>query len=283
VARFAIGDIQGCHDEFRALLKKIRFRADRDRLWLVGDLVNRGPASLSVLRFARALDANALIVLGNHDLHLLAVALAPQRERARLLRRGDTLDAVLAARDRGPLLDWLLLRPLAHFDATNKDLMVHAGLPPQWTAAATLSHAAATAAVLQKDPPRFLARMYGDKPDRWSPELRGMDRHRFVVNVLTRLRYCDARGRVDLEMKDAPDNRRAGTAAAPTALRPWYQAPQRRSADVRVIFGHWSTLGLLQQRRLLAVDTGCVWGGQLTAVDLDTGRVSQIPRRPHRN
>lgn len=277
MARFAIGDIQGCHEEFRALLRKIRFRADRDQLWLVGDLVNRGPASLSVLRFVRSLHDSAITVLGNHDLHLLAVALAPKRERSRLLRSGDTLNTVLTARDGTRLLDWLLQRPLAHFDPANHDLMIHAGLPPQWSAADVQTEAQLTAAALQKNPRRFLAKMYGNKPDRWAPGLRGMDRHRFVVNALTRLRYCDARGHMNLDLKDAPASLRSPAQVAPGQMRPWFKVPKRRSKDVRVIFGHWSTLGLMQRRDLLALDTGCVWGGQLTAVNLDSGRVTQVP------
>ena len=278
MARYAIGDIQGCHAELRALLKKLRFKPDCDRLWLVGDLVNRGPDSLAVLRLVRALGDNAITVLGNHDLHLLAVAYAGKRERRLLLRAGDTLDAVLAARDRDRLLDWLIARPLAHFHSANNDLLVHAGLPPQWSASDALTLATATSVRLQKNPARFLARMYGDKPNRWSPALRDADRHRFVVNVLTRLRYCDARGRVNLDLKDSPGSLRAATRFAPAAMRPWFLVPGRRSADVRVICGHWSTLGLVQRPDLLALDTGCVWGGKLTAVNLDTRRVRQQRR-----
>jgi bis(5'-nucleosyl)-tetraphosphatase (symmetrical) len=274
VARIAIGDIQGCHSELRALLKKLRFRPDRDRLWLVGDLVNRGPASLAVLRFMHALRDNAITVLGNHDLHLLAVAYGTDRR----LRPDDTLRRVLAARDRDRLLDWLITLPLAHLDAGHNDLMVHAGLPPQWSAADTVRHAATTSAALQKNPGRFLARMYGNQPDRWSASLRGADRHRFVVNVLTRLRYCDARGRINLDLKDNPGSLRAAARAAPTAMRPWFLAPNRRSAGTRVICGHWSTLGLVQKPDLLALDTGCVWGGALSAVDLDSGRLWQQRR-----
>jgi bis(5'-nucleosyl)-tetraphosphatase (symmetrical) len=275
VARYAIGDIQGCHAELRALLRKLRFKSDRDQLWLVGDLVNRGPASLAVLRFVHALGDNAITVLGNHDLHLLAVAYAGKDERGQLLRADDTLDAVLGARDRGKLLDWLLARPLAHFDQANNDLMIHAGLPPQWSAGDALRLAASTSKALQKNPARFLANMYGDKPDRWTPALRGVERRRFVVNVLTRLRYCDARGRVNLHMKDAPGSLRSTARAMPNAMRPWFLAPGRKSTDVRVICGHWSTLGLVQKSNLLALDTGCVWGGRLTAVNLDTGRIFQ--------
>ena len=274
MARYAVGDIQGCHAELRALLKKLRFRSDRDQLWLVGDLVNRGPASLAVLRFVRALGGNAITVLGNHDLHLLAVACGADRR----MRPEDTLQRVLAARDRDQLLDWLITLPLAHFDAGQNDLMVHAALPPQWSAADAVRYAAETAAALQKNPARFLARMYGDQPDRWSPALRGADKHRFVINVLTRLRYCDARGRINLDLKDSPGSIRSAARAPPTDMRPWFLVPERKSADTRIICGHWSTLGLVQKPNLLALDTGCVWGGKLSAVDLDSGRLRQQAR-----
>lgn len=274
MARYAIGDIQGCHAELLALLKKLRFKPDRDQLWLVGDLVNRGPASLAVLRLVRALGDNAITVLGNHDLHLLAVAYGSDRH----VRPDDTLQRVLAARDRDRLLDWLITLPLAHFDARHNDLMVHAGLPPQWSAADTVRHAAATSAALQKNPGRFLARMYGDKPDRWSQSLRGADKHRFIVNVLTRLRYCDARGRINLDLKDSPGSLHAASRAAPGEMRPWFLAPNRKSARTRVICGHWSTLGLVRKPGLLALDTGCVWGGMLTGADLDSNRLWQQPR-----
>ncbi len=273
MARFAIGDIQGCHAELRALLKKLRFKSDRDQLWLVGDLVNRGPDSLAVLRFVKALGANAITVLGNHDLHLLAVALGTDRR----MRPDDTLQPVLVARDRGKLLDWLVTLPLAHFAPANDDLMIHAGLPPQWSAADAVRLANATTAALQKDPTRFLRRMYGDKPDRWSESLRGMERHRFVVNVLTRLRYCNARGKVNLNLKDSPGSLRAAARAKPSVMRPWFLAPNRKSTSTRIICGHWSTLGLVTKPKLLALDTGCVWGGRLTGINLDSDRICQQP------
>jgi len=258
VTRYAIGDLQGCVEELRALLARLKFSPDRDRLWFVGDLVNRGPDSLATLRLVRALGDNALVVLGNHDLHLLAVAYGVQRRR-----RSDTLDAVLAASDRDALIEWLQLRPLAYLEGD--DLMVHAGLVPQWTAARTLALAAEVSSALRRDPRALFEHMYGDEPERWDERLAGAERLRFIINVLTRLRLCTADGRVDISSKGPPP-------PPSSPLRPWFEHPQRASRDVRVIFGHWSALGLVQRPGLLGLDSGCVWGGALTAADLDSDR-----------
>jgi bis(5'-nucleosyl)-tetraphosphatase (symmetrical) len=258
MARWAIGDVQGCDAELAELLARLHFNADRDQLWFVGDLVNRGPASLGVLRRVRALGANAITVLGNHDLHLLAVAHVPEHR----LKKGDTLDAVLAAGDREALLGWLLERPLAHHDLPRNDLLVHAGLVPQWHAAEALRLAAEVSAALRRDPRGLLSAMYGDQPDRWDEELTGNDRLRFIINALTRLRVCTREGRVDLRQKGPP-----GEVVAPWL--PWFRVVPRSSAATRVVFGHWSALGLHRGDGVLALDTGCVWGGSLTAVDLD--------------
>jgi len=258
VTRYAIGDVQGCDAELRALLKKIGFRADRDQLWFVGDLVNRGPGSLATLRLVRSLGANAAVVLGNHDLHLLAVAHGAQRRR-----KSDTLDEVLSATDRAPLLEWLLSCPLAH--SAGRDLMVHAGLVPQWSAAQTLRLAAEVSAALAKDARALFENMYGDEPDEWDEGLKGYERLRFIINVLTRLRVCTPSGRVDFANKGAP-------APAPSAWRPWFEHAQRRSREARVIFGHWSALGLVLRPDVVGLDSGCVWGGALTAFDLDEPR-----------
>lgn len=258
MTRYAIGDVQGCDDELRALLELLKFSADRDRLWFVGDLVNRGPNSLATLRRVRALADNAVVVLGNHDLHLLALAYGSHRKR-----RADTLDEVLAAPDRDALLDWLMRRPLAHHESG--DLMVHAGVVPQWTVALTLTLAREIEAALRRDPRTLFDHMYGNEPDRWSDTLAGTDRLRFAINVLTRLRVCTADGRVDLSVKGAPP-------PPPSALLPWFDVPGRRSADARVIFGHWSALGLTLRSGLVGLDSGCVWGGALTALDLDAQR-----------
>jgi bis(5'-nucleosyl)-tetraphosphatase (symmetrical) len=258
MARFAIGDIQGCAEELRQLLKRISFNADRDQLWFVGDLVNRGPHSLEVLRDVRALGDNAVVVLGNHDLHLLALAFGARATS----KSSDTLAEVLAAPDRDRLLEWLLHRPLAHFDSERGDLLIHAGLVPQWTCPMTLSLAHEVEAVLRKDPRVLFTRMYGDQPDRWSDELAGVERWRFIVNVLTRLRMCTTDGRVELKIKGRPEE-------ALWPLRPWFEITRRRSADARVVFGHWSALGFVSSHNVLGLDTGCVWGGALTAVNLD--------------
>jgi len=259
VTRFAIGDVQGCYQELRALLARLKFSPDRDQLWFVGDLVNRGPDSLESLRFVRALADNALTVLGNHDLHLLAVALGSRRRRS-----ADTLDEVLAAPDRDALLEWLLARPLAHFDAGG-DLMVHAGLVPQWTVGTTLSLAREVESALRSDPRALFDNMYGDEPRRWSDELSGAERLRFVINVMTRMRVCTSDGQIDLKIKGKPPPRHS-------PLRPWFEHENRRSRDARIIFGHWSALGFVQREGVVGLDSGCVWGGALTAFDLDSER-----------
>ncbi len=256
--RYAIGDVQGCADELRSLLGRLRFSADRDQVWLVGDLVNRGPRSLETLRYVRSLSDNAVVVLGNHDLHLLALALGG-REAA---KRGDTLGEVLAAPDRDELLEWLIGRPLAHLDTGHGDLLVHAGLVPQWTAPQAVALAREVESALRRDPQAFLRQMYGDRPDHWSEDLAGMERSRFVVNVLTRLRVCTADGRVDLGMKGPPGKARP-------AFRPWFELEGRASRDTRIIFGHWSALGYVNAHGVIGLDTGCVWGGALTALNLD--------------
>jgi bis(5'-nucleosyl)-tetraphosphatase (symmetrical) len=260
VTRYAIGDLQGCDEELQALLKRLKFSPDRDRLWFVGDLVNRGPASLAALRRVRALGDNAVVVLGNHDLHLLALAHGAHRRR-----RSDTLDEVLAAKDRDALLEWLISRPLAY--AEGSDLLVHAGVVPQWTLARTLELAAEVTRSLQQDPRALFEHMYGNEPERWQDELRGWERLRFVINVLTRLRVCTADGRVDLSMKGEPP-------PPPSPLRPWF-THKRQTAAARVIFGHWSALGLVRSHGVVGLDTGCVWGGSLTAFDLDHERPPQ--------
>ena len=259
MARYAIGDIQGCCDELRALLERCDYSADRDQLWFVGDLVNRGPQSLETLRFVRALGANATVVLGNHDLHLLALAYGSKRKQ----KDGDTLAGILNAPDRDQLLEWLLGRPLAVFDEPRGDFLVHAGLVPEWLPRQAAKYAREVEAVLRDDPRTLFDGMYGNKPEKWNEQLRGMERLRFVINVFTRMRYCRQDGTVDLKMKGAPGDQ-------PVDFYPWFDVPERASRDVRVICGHWSTLGLVRRKDLLALDTGCVWGGALTAVNLDT-------------
>lgn len=255
---FAIGDVQGCDEEFGALLDRIRFRPDRDRLWLTGDIVNRGPHSLAALRRVHALRDNLSVVLGNHDLHLLAIA----RSNARHVKRGDTLDDILAASDRETLLDWLQGCPLLHHDADLGYTLIHAGLPPQWDLATAATAAHEVEQALAIDPVAMYEHMYGDEPDCWSDSLAGYERLRFTVNCLTRLRYCDAKGRINLRLNKSPD-------AVEEPWMPWFRAPQRRSRELRIVCGHWSTLGVHMKDNVFGIDAGCVWGGSLCALRLD--------------
>jgi bis(5'-nucleosyl)-tetraphosphatase (symmetrical) len=258
----AIGDLQGCEQSLALVLERCGPDA-RGPLWFAGDLVNRGPDSLGALRRVREFGTRATVVLGNHDLHLLTTAAGVRRPR-----RGDTLDAVLAAPDKDALVDWLRARPLAHF--AEGHLLVHAGVFPQWSAEATVALAAEVEQVLRgPEWVDFLRIMYGDLPDRWDDALSGDDRLRAIVNGLTRMRFVDASGRMDFEVKEGAD-------ASPPGLMPWFDAPDRRTADVTVVFGHWSTLGLVQRPNLIGLDTGCVWGGALSAVRLADRRVFQV-------
>lgn len=258
MAVYAIGDVQGCLDPLEALLTEIDFRADRDFLWFTGDLVNRGPRSLEVLRFVQQLGQRAVVVLGNHDLHLLAVASGHAKRKRR-----DTLDAVLAAPDRDGLLEWLRSRPLLHSDETVGYTLIHAGLLPQWDLETALRLAREVEGLLRgPDHVKFFAHMYGNLPDRWNEALRGHDRARLIVNSFTRLRYCDLEGAMDLRYKGAPGTQ-------PVDLLPWFRVPGRRSRGQRLVFGHWSTLGLHHGDNVIGLDSGCVWGGEVSAARLD--------------
>jgi bis(5'-nucleosyl)-tetraphosphatase (symmetrical) len=258
MAVYAIGDIQGCYDALRRLLDALDFDEMKDGLWFTGDLVNRGPQSLDVLRFVKSLGSSAVSVLGNHDLHLLAVAHDP---RARL-RRGDTLDDVLAAHDRDELLDWLARRPLLHEDHIMHLTMVHAGLPPQWDLTTARRCADEVTRALIDSPRDFFAAMYGDTPDQWKADLSDDDRRRFAVNCLTRLRVCTGEGRLLLKFKGP-------LGELPAGAFPWFRVPDRRSRGQRIVFGHWSALGYHSGDDTVSLDTGCVWGGHLTALRLD--------------
>ena len=273
MALYAIGDIQGCDAELGALLKAVDFSADRDRLWFVGDLVNRGPESLLALRRIRALGDAATVTLGNHDLHLLAVALGPAR-----LRSDDTLDEILAAPDRDTLLEWLLNRPLMHEDRALNICLLHAGLAPQWDIATARACAREFEHALRQNPKRVFEQMYGDEPDRWDNSLAGAERLRFIVNCFTRLRYVDSAGRLALRAKGHP--RKVQT----KSLIPWFEAPNARWHGPRVVFGHWSTLGFFTNSNVVSLDTGCVWGGSLTALRLDTpdAKSIHVACRPYR-
>lgn len=256
---YLIGDLQGCCDAFERLLATLQFSPSRDRLAVLGDLVNRGPQSLRTLRRLRGLGDAATCLLGNHDLHLLAVAAGVRREH-----RSDTLRDILDAPDRDAWIDWVRRRPLAA--ESNGWLLVHAGVSPAWDRAQTLSLAAEVESMLRgPDLHGFLQVMYGNEPARWDDALQGHDRWRFVINVLTRIRFCSADGTLDFQLKEGAD-------AAPPGLMPWFEVPGRRSTGQPVAFGHWSTLGLIDRADLLALDTGCVWGGRLTAVRVDGGR-----------
>ena len=274
MATYAIGDVQGCFDVLRRLLDVLHFDPAQDRLWFAGDLVNRGSASAATLRFVRALGASAVTVLGNHDLHLLAVAQGGKPGRR------DTLSDVLNAPDRDELLHWLRHQPLLHESPDGRMLMLHAGLPPQWdTVQARACAAEAEAALRGPDHAETLRRMYGDQPERWDEKLRGMQRLRFIINCFTRLRYCTADGRLALDPKGAPGSQ-------PSGLMPWFAVPDRQSAKAHIVFGHWSTLGRVHwpEHRVWCLDTGCLWGGALTALCLETGVVHALPcdefRRP---
>lgn len=262
MATWAIGDLQGCLEPFERLLARIGFDEARDRLWLVGDLVNRGPDSLGVLRRVHAMGDACRVVLGNHDLHLLAVA-----SGAEALKRKDTFGDVLDAPDSAVLLDWLRHRPLLHWDEGLRTVMTHAGIPPQWTLDDARRLAAEVEAVLRDgDAKAFFRAMYGNEPDCWDESLTGDDRLRVITNSLTRMRFVDARGALDLVSKE-------GLGTAPPGYRPWFEAPDRRTAGVRIVFGHWAALeGRCDVPNVEALDAGCVWGRDLVALDLDSGR-----------
>jgi len=266
MSHYVIGDIQGCHDEFRRLLDLVAFDPPRDRLWLVGDLVNRGPDSLGVLRTVKAFGADAVTVLGNHDLHLLTVAAGHRKAH-----RHDTLDTLLRAPDRDELLTWLRTRPLVVRE--DNLMLVHAGLLPSWTSATALMLSREVEAMLRSDAhDDFLRHLYGDLPARWDDALTGYDRLRVIVNACTRLRYCAADDTMELDEKRGP-------AHAPRGYAPWFAQPERKSAGVTVFCGHWSTLDLLLAPRVAMLDSGCLWGGALTAIRLEDWRVFQVPSR----
>jgi bis(5'-nucleosyl)-tetraphosphatase (symmetrical) len=264
MATYAIGDIQGCYHAFQALLARIEFNPSHDELWLVGDLINRGSGSLEVLRWCYQHQNNLKVVLGNHDLHALVVAagfVSP--------KKGDTLSALLAAEDCKVLLDWLRHQHLAY--SNNQYLMVHAGLLPQWTVEQALRYAEEVESALQApDYLRFLAHMYGNQPSSWRDDLTGLDRLRVITNAMTRLRVCTPQGEMQFSFKGELQD-------VPSGYMPWFDVPNRASQNAQVIFGHWSALGLQQRDNVDALDTGCLWGGQLTAMNLETKAVTQVP------
>jgi len=258
MAVYAVGDVQGCYKELRRLLDRLKFDPDSDTLWLAGDLVNRGPASLQTLRYVKGLGKHAVTVLGNHDLHLLAVSEGNLKHGS----KDHTLDPILQANDREELLHWLRHRPLLHYSKKLDYAMVHAGLPPQWDLELALKCAHEVEKALQgRQFHDFCMQMYGNEPSCWSPKLKGIGRLRFITNCLTRLRYCDVNGNLALKEKGAP-----GSQHKP--YMPWFKVPKRASRHSRILFGHWSTLGYSHQDNTWALDSGCLWGGELTAIKL---------------
>ena len=256
---FLIGDVQGCDASLGQLLEICGFSPSRDRVVLLGDVVNRGPDSLAVLRRLQGLGSAAVTLLGNHDLHLLAVA-----HGVRPAHRSDTIDDILAASDRPALIEWVRHQKLAHVEAGW--LCVHAGVLPQWSPPQVLELAGEIENLLQgRNLAEFLPQMYGNQPDRWQADLQGADRWRCVINAFTRLRLCTDDGTMEFKTKE-------GAQAAPAGYRPWFEVPGRLTAGHPIAFGHWSTLGLLDRADLLSLDSGCVWGGALTAARVDGGR-----------
>ncbi len=267
MATYVIGDVQGCYIELENLLSLIEFMPERDVLWFTGDLVNRGPGSLEVLRFVKSLGERHITVLGNHDLHLLAAAYG-----AGHLSSGDTLDAILAAPDKDRLIDWLRRRPLIHVDEKQNIVLVHAGIAPCWQIDEAARLAREVESVLRGDTPDiFLRNMYGNQPDQWQEELEGIERLRCIVNYFTRMRFCYPDGRLELTYKGE-------IAGKPADLIPWFDVPDRVNTETDIIFGHWAALnGKADLPHLFPLDTGCVWGNCLTALRLDDFKRFSVP------
>ncbi len=277
MAIYAIGDLQGCYDDLQNLLNKLNFDPQQDTLWLAGDLVNRGPDSLKTLRYIKSLGEHAITVLGNHDLHLLAVAEGIKEAK------DEDLHQVMHAEDCRELIDWLRCRPLLHHDVTRKLTLVHAGIYPLWTLEQALAHAKELESILQGDRYHdFLHVMYGNEPATWEDTLEGWDRLRFICNSFTRMRYCNKEGRLDLVDKGKPGSQIKH-------YQPWFKIPKRKAKDKPILFGHWSTLGHPQVENIYPLDHGCVWGGQLTALRIDVTPMEYISidcpgvRRPGEN
>ncbi len=271
MAVWAIGDLQGCYGPTQRLLEKIRFDPAQDQLWFCGDLVNRGGESLETLRLVHSLREQSIVVLGNHDLSLLAISERTVDDQRRV---NQDLQRILFADDRDTLIDWLRLRPLLHSDRALGWMMIHAGLSPKWTTTHAEKHAREVEHRLHGEGRRKLLRnMYGDFPA-WTPALRGIERERAIINIFTRMRYCSTRGRIAFNEKGAPGTQLPG-------LYPWYAVPGRAERDLKIVCGHWSTLGLFIGHGVHAIDTGAVWGGKLTALQLDTDelRLVQVPGR----
>lgn len=261
MAVYAVGDLQGCLEPLQCLLEHVNFDPARDRLWLVGDLVNRGPQSLETLRFLYSIRDSVTCVLGNHDLHMLAASRNIER-----LKKGDTLRPILEAPDRDDLLQWVRQQKLLHYDAERNVAMAHAGIPPQWTLKKALKLAAEVETVLLDDSlyHPFLDGMYGNEPNKWDSDLQGVARLRVITNYFTRMRFCTSDGKLDLKGKEGIDTALPGYA-------PWFKHPDRRTRDVKIIFGHWAALeGRCDEPDVYALDTGCVWGSAMTMLNVDT-------------
>jgi len=262
MATYAVGDLQGCLQALQCLLKQVAFDPQRDRLWLVGDLVNRGPQSLETLRFLYSIRESLVCVLGNHDLHLLAAGRNIER-----LKKADTLREIVEAPDCAELLEWLRQQKLMHYDEQRNIALVHAGIPPQWSLRKALKCAAEVETALRDDNllPPYLDGMYGNDPAKWDNDLKGVPRLRVITNYFTRMRFCTADGKLDLKSKEGLDT-------APAGYKPWFQHKERKTRDVKIIFGHWAALeGKCNEPGISALDTGCVWGGALTLMNVDSG------------
>jgi bis(5'-nucleosyl)-tetraphosphatase (symmetrical) len=271
MSTYAIGDIQGCQQELLLLLNEINFDGNRDRLWFTGDLVNRGPESLATLRFVKNLGDTAIVVLGNHDLHLLAIA----NGQAQYIQSADTLNEILDVQDRDDLLSWLRMLPLMHKDKELGFAMVHAGLPPQWTVEQASSYAREVEEILSGESFReYFANMYGNTPDTWSEEIVEWDRFRVITNYLTRLRYCDASGKMEFNEKNSPGKQ-------PASYQPWFELDNRAHLHQKLIFGHWAALRNYKidykRHNVYPLDTGCLWGGSLTALRLEDEKWFSVP------
>lgn len=268
MATYAIGDLQGCHHHFVELLDRVGFNPTRDKLWLVGDIVNRGPDSLALLRMLIALEDAVVMVLGNHDLHLLAIAAGAAQQKP-----GDTLQPVLEAPDSNVLLDWLRNQRLFYHE--DEYALVHAGLLPAWHIEQATMLAQEVEVILHSDQFRtFSHSMYGNTPDCWQDHLQGEERWRVILNAMTRMRVCSPEGKMNFSYKD-------GLSSIPKGLIPWFEIPWRASKDTTIVFGHWSALGLHLTANLIALDTGCVWQGCLSAIRLEDRKVFQVPCAPH--
>lgn len=264
MAVYAVGDVQGCLEPLQCLLEHVAFDPSKDRLWLVGDLVNRGPQSLETLRFLYGIRDSLVCVLGNHDLHLLAASRNIER-----LRKNDTLREVLDAPDCGDLLEWLRQQKLMHYDEERNIAMVHAGIPPQWTLKKALKCASEVEEALRDDNliEPFLDGMYGNEPAQWDKDLRGVTRLRVITNYFTRMRFCTRDGKLDLKGKEGVDTALPGYA-------PWFSYSERKTKGLKIIFGHWAALeGKCNEPDMFALDTGCVWGGAMVLLNVDSGEL----------